>query len=137
MNAGPPQPDDIGPRRPRADRAAWAAAAGIILGINAVICLALGAISGQQAVAVALPAALLIVGGLIVVAMPDPATGQRGGFLAGLRAGSLLRRRRCVLRRRRNGALACSDGSLDKPAWCCRFLECLIREELQAAARRD
>ncbi len=92
MNAGPPQPDDIGPRRPRADRAAWAAAAGIILGISAVICLALGAISGQQAIAMALPAALLIAGGLIVMAMPDPATGQRGGFLAGLRAGLLLRR---------------------------------------------
>jgi len=115
MNAGPPQPEDISPRRPRAERAAWAAAAGIILGISAVICLALGAISGQQAMAMALPAALLVAGGLIGVAMPDPATGQRGGFLAGLRAGSLLRRWRCVLRRRRNGALACRDGSPDRP----------------------
>ena len=117
MNAGPPQPEDISPRRPRAERAAWAAAAGIILGISAVICLALGAISGQQAMAMALPAALLIAGGLTVVAIPDPATGQRGGFLAGLRAGSLLRRWRRVLRRPRNGALACSDGSPDKHAW--------------------
>jgi len=117
MNAGPPQPEDISPRRPRAERAAWAAAAGIILGISAVICLALGAISGQQAMAMALPAALLIAGGLIVMAMPDPATGQRGGFLAGLRAGLLLRRWRRVLRRPRNGALDCSDGSLDKPIW--------------------
>ena len=117
MNAGPPQPEDISPRRPRAERAAWAAAAGIILGISAVICLTLGAISGQQAIAMALPAALLIAGGLIVMAMPDPATGQRGGFLAGLRAGSLLRRWRRVLRRPRNGALACSDGSLDEPTW--------------------
>ncbi len=102
MDAGPPQPEEISPRSPRVVRAAWSAAGGVILGTSAVICLAMDAISGQQAVAMALPAALLILGGLIVVAIPDPATGQRRGF----RAGSLLRRWRCVFRRGRNGALA-------------------------------
>jgi hypothetical protein len=106
MNAGPPEPQDIGPRSPRAARAAWAVVAGVILGTSAAICLALGVISGAQAVAIALPAVLLVVGGLIVVAMPDPATGQRRGFGAGFRASSLGRWRRYLPRRRRNGALA-------------------------------
>jgi hypothetical protein len=103
MNAEPPQPEDISPRRPRVVRAAWGAAAGIILGTSAVICLALHAISGQQAVAMALPAGLLIVGGLTVAALPDRATGQRRGFGAGFRTGSLRRRWRRVLRQRRKG----------------------------------
>jgi hypothetical protein len=106
MDAGPPQPEEISPCSPRVVRAAWSAAGGVILGTSAVICLAIDAISGQQAVAMALPAALLIVGGLIVVAIPDPATGHQRGFRAGSRAGSLLRRWRCVFRRGRNGALA-------------------------------
>jgi hypothetical protein len=106
MNAGPPRPDDISSRRPRAVLAAWSAAAGVILGTSAVICLAVDAISGQQAVAMALAAALLIIGGLVVAAMPDPATGQRCGFRAGFRAGSLQRRGRGLFRRRRKGDLA-------------------------------
>jgi hypothetical protein len=103
MNAGPPQPEDISPRRPRVVRAAWSAVAGLILATSAVICLALHAISGQQAVAIGLPAGLLIVGGLAVAALPDPETGQRRGFRPGLRAGSMLRRWRCVLRQGRKG----------------------------------
>jgi hypothetical protein len=105
MNAGPPQPEDISPRSSRGVRAAWGAAAGVILGTSAVICLAVGVISGEQALAMALPAVLLIVGGLVVMAMPEPATGQRRGFRAGLFAGSLRRRWRGV-HRRRNGGLA-------------------------------
>jgi hypothetical protein len=104
MNAEPPEPRDISPRSPRVVRAAWTAVAGVIIGATAVICLALGAISGEQAVAIALPAVLLVAGGLIVAAMPDPATGQRRGFGAGSRASSLGRWWRCLLRRRRNGA---------------------------------
>jgi len=106
MDAGPPQPEDVSPRRSaRAVRAAWGAAAGVILGMSAVICLAVGVISGEQALAMALPAILLIVGGLIVMAMPEPATGQRRGFRAGFLASSLRRRWRGV-HRRRNGGLA-------------------------------
>jgi hypothetical protein len=44
--------------------------AGVILGAAAVTCLALGAISAQQAIAIGLPGVLLIVAGLIFV-VPD------------------------------------------------------------------
>jgi hypothetical protein len=91
MNAGPSEPPDISPRSQRAVRAAWTAVAGVILGTCTAICLAVGAISGEQAVALALPAVLLVVGGLIVVAMPDPVTSQRRGFGAGFLASSLRR----------------------------------------------
>jgi hypothetical protein len=68
-----------------------------------VICLALAAITGRQAVGIALPSVLLILGGLIVAAIPDNATGRRMGFQAGFRAGLLLGRWRSVFRRRQNG----------------------------------
>jgi hypothetical protein len=110
MNAGPPQPEDVSPRSSRAVRAAWGVAAGVILGTSAVICLAVGVISGEQALAMALPGVLLIVGGLIVMAMPEPVTGQRRGFRAGFLASSLRRRWRGVYRRRNGGLASRTDG---------------------------
>jgi hypothetical protein len=100
----PPRPrDDRSPRRPAARRAAWCAAAGVFLGAVAVICLAFGAVSVQQAIAVGLPAALLIITGIVMAVLPDPATGQRTGFQAGYLAGSLLSRWRSAFRHRGNG----------------------------------
>ena len=98
----PRQPEDPSPRRPRARLAAWCAAAGVVLGTAAVICLAVGAVSIQQAVALGLPAVILIMGGLIAAAIPDPATGRRAGFQTGFRVGSLLSQWRSVFRQRRN-----------------------------------
>jgi hypothetical protein len=79
----------------------WCAAGGLLLGIVTVICVAAGAIGAHQAVALAVPAALLISGGLIVAAVPDPLTARQRGFWAGLRIGSLRRRWRAALRRDR------------------------------------
>ena len=77
--------------------------AGVILGTAAVTCLALGAVSAQQAIAIGLPGALLIVGGLIAAAVPDAAASRQLGFQAGLQTGSLLSWLRSVLGQRRNG----------------------------------
>jgi hypothetical protein len=74
----------------------------VILGAVAAICLALGAVSVQQAIAVGLPAAILIISGFVLATMPDPATGRRSGFQAGFLAGSLLRLWRSVFRHRGN-----------------------------------
>ena len=77
--------------------------AGIILGATAVICLVFHAIVVQQAIAMALPAALLVIGGVIYGSPPDAATGRRLGFQAGFQLGSLVRRLRLLFRRRGNG----------------------------------
>jgi len=103
MDGGPPRPEDDRPRRARARRAAWCASAGVILATAAVICLALNAISPQQAIALGLPGALLILGGLIALAVPDTTTGDRLGFHAGFQIGSLLTRFRSFFRQDRNG----------------------------------
>jgi len=103
MDAGPPQsPAGHSPRRGRTRRAAWCVSAGVILVAAAVTCLALHAISVQQAVAIGLPGVLLIVAGLIM-AVPDAATSRRLGFEAGVRTGSFLSRLLSVFRRRGNG----------------------------------
>ena len=103
MDGGPlREPEDLSPRRPGARLAAWCAAAGVILGMAAVICLAFGEISVQQAIAVGLPAALLTTAGLIIASIPDPATGRRPVFQAGFLVGSLLSRWRSVFLQRRN-----------------------------------
>jgi hypothetical protein len=65
-----------------------------------VICLAFGVLSAQQAIALCLPAALLIIAGLVIAAGPDHAAIRRAGFLAG----SLLSRWRAFFRGRRNGS---------------------------------
>lgn len=75
----------------------------MILGGAAVTCLGLGAVSVQQAIAMGLPAALLIVTGIVMAVLTDPATSQQTGFQAGFLAGSLLRLWRSVFRQRGNG----------------------------------
>jgi hypothetical protein len=98
MDAEPPQPEDLGPRRSRAIVAAWSAGAGLVLGSSALICLALGVVSGRQALAIGMPGVLLLLFGVITAAIADPASGQRLGFQAGFRLGSLVRRWRSFLR---------------------------------------
>jgi hypothetical protein len=101
MDAEPPQPEDLGPRRSRVVAAAWCAGSGLVLGSTAVICLALGVVSGRQALAIGMPGALLLLFGLIAAAIADPASGQRLGYRAGLRAGALVSRWQSFLRRLR------------------------------------
>jgi hypothetical protein len=104
MDAGPPErPEAHHPRWPRARTAAWSVSAGIILGAAALLCRALGAVSSQQAIAIGLPGALLIIGGLIAAAVPDPETGRRMSFEAGFQMGWLLTRLRSLFRPPRNG----------------------------------
>jgi hypothetical protein len=78
-------------------------AAGTVLGTAAVLCLVLHAISFQQAIAMVLPAALLIIGAAIWGTPPDPAASGRLGFLAGFQLGSLLTWLRSIFRQRGNG----------------------------------
>lgn len=104
MDGGPPEhPEDRRPGLPRARLAAWCTAAGMILGTAAVICLAIGAVTVQQVIALALPAALLIAGGLIWGATLDAPTWRRLGFQVGFQFGSLLNLLRSIFRRRGNG----------------------------------
>jgi hypothetical protein len=99
MDAEPPQPsENCSPPPRRVRRAAWCVIAGLILVTAAVICAALDVMSAQQGIALGLPGALLILGGLIAAAAPDGAASRRLGFRAGLRTGSLLSRLRSVFR---------------------------------------
>jgi len=98
MNAEPPQPEDLGPRRSRVILAAWCAGAGLVLGSCAVICLALGVISGRQALAIGMPGVLLLLFALITAAIANPVSGERVGFQAGLRAGALASKLQSLLR---------------------------------------
>jgi hypothetical protein len=101
MNAEAPQPP--GGQRPRripGRLATLCAVAGVLIGTAAAISKAAGAISVQQTIALALPAALLIVGAVIAAIPPDAATALRHGVQAGLRLGSLLSRMRSMFRRR-------------------------------------
>jgi len=77
--------------------------AGIILGAAAIICLSCRVIVVQQAIAMALPAALLVIVGVIWGSPPDAATGRRLGFQTGFQLGSLVSRLRSLFRRRGNG----------------------------------
>ncbi len=72
----------------------------MLLGTAAVICLPLGVLSAQQVIALCLPAALLIIAGLVIAGVPDLAAIRRAGF----RAGSLASRWWSVVRGRRNGS---------------------------------
>lgn len=102
MAAGEPQQpdDDNRTQRKRARLAALSQVIGAVLAIVTLTCTLLNVISAQQAVAAGLPAALLIVGGLIAAAAVDPSSTERRAFQAGLRVGKLLRRLRASLRRR-------------------------------------
>jgi hypothetical protein len=85
----PQAPRPRGGRR-RKRRAAACAGAGAVLGITAAVCAGLRAVSAQQAIAIAVPAATLLVAGLAVLALPDREAGRRRGAEAGFLAGSLL-----------------------------------------------
>jgi hypothetical protein len=103
MDGGVPEhPQDQTPRPSRARRAAWCVGAGLILAVAAVISSAMRAVSVQQAIAMGLPAALLIIGGVIAAVLPDAATGRRLSFRAGFRAGSVLTRLRSIFRQPRS-----------------------------------
>lgn len=105
MGVEPPRsPDDAGGAgRQRATWAAWCAGGGAALGVTAGVCGALGVISPQQAIATGTPAAVLFVGGLVVLILSEPAAGWRRGARAGLRIGLLLGRRRPGPDDRRHG----------------------------------
>jgi hypothetical protein len=70
--------------RPR--RALWSMVAGIILDVATVTVCALNAVSAQQAVAMALPAALITAGSFIALLVPDPWCAWRRGFMHGCEA---------------------------------------------------
>ena len=62
--------------------------AGVILDVATVTVCALNAISAQQAIAMALPAALLTGGSFIAMLVPDPWSAWRRGFIHGCQAAS-------------------------------------------------
>ena len=91
---GEPEP----PRRVRL--AAWSVVAGLAVGAAAMTGLFAGAIDTPQAMSMALPAGLLVIGGAITLAIPGPAASRWLGFRAGLRVGALMNRWRSAFRRR-------------------------------------
>ena len=111
MDAGAPQEpdDDHGQQGHRARLAVWCQVAGAVLALATLACSLLGVISAQQAIALGLPAVLLIVGGVIATAARDLPAASGSGFRAGLRTGSALSRLRSRLRRRDKGGLAASS----------------------------
>jgi uncharacterized membrane protein len=68
---------------PRTRLAAWCAALGGVLSLVTVIVSALDAISAQQAIAMALPAGMTTVFGLIAMTVPDAWVAWRRGFRHG------------------------------------------------------
>jgi len=101
-----PRPDGDGPQWRWARLAAWCQLVGVILALATLICCLLGDVSPQQALALGLPALVLIVGSLFLGVASDPEAGRRFGFHVGLYAGSVLRLWRYVFRGRGKGALA-------------------------------
>jgi hypothetical protein len=98
MNAQPPQqPERRRPYPIRAVARVWCVIAGVILGGTALISGVLGAVSGQQAVALELAGALVIAGGLATAAAADMATAWRLGF----HTGRLLSRLRSLFQQNR------------------------------------
>jgi uncharacterized membrane protein len=68
---------------PRTRLACWCAAFGAVLSLITVIVSALDAISAQQAIAMALPAGMSTVFGLIALTVPDAWVAWRRGFQHG------------------------------------------------------
>ena len=62
--------------------------AGAILDVVTVMVCALNVVSAQQAIAMALPAALITGGGFIALLVPDPLWAWRRGFMHGCEAAS-------------------------------------------------
>jgi len=73
----------------RARYAAWATAVGIALSFVTVIVSALNAISTQQAIAMAVPAVLITVGGLVGQIVPEALIAWRRGFRFGCEAAQI------------------------------------------------
>jgi hypothetical protein len=73
-------------RLSRAPLAFYCAVAGMVLDLATVIVCALNVVSAQQAIAMALPAALITAGGMIGWLLPDPWVAWRRGFQQGCAA---------------------------------------------------
>lgn len=71
---------------PRVRLSVWLTIGGIVLSLVAVVLSALNAISTQQAIALALPAGLTTVGGMIGLMVPDAWNAWRRGFRCGCEA---------------------------------------------------
>jgi hypothetical protein len=82
----PQLPPAVGTRR-RASLAVWITAAGTALSSVTVALSALNTISTQQAIAMALPAVLITVGGMASWIVPDAWIAWRRGFRHGCKAG--------------------------------------------------
>ena len=78
--------------------AAWNTAVGISLSAATVGLLALDAISTQQAIAIAVPAVLITVGGVAGLIVVDAWTAWRRGFRHGCEAAMTSQRPACLLR---------------------------------------
>jgi hypothetical protein len=120
MEAGAPQePDGHASQRRRARLTVWCEGAGVLLGLATVLCCLFHVVSRQQAVAMGLPAVLLIVGGLIAATAPDPAAGRRFGFQAGFLAGSFMSIWRSLFHRDKGlVALPVSSNTMSAHALC-------------------
>lgn len=99
MRTGPPQRPDNFLHRQQTGLAALCQIVGAILLLATLMCSLLGVISAQQAIAMGLPAAVLIIGDLTAASIPDVSTSSRLGFQAGLRAGTLVNLWRSFVRR--------------------------------------
>jgi hypothetical protein len=71
--------------------AAWTTIFGIVLSLATIIVSALNAISSRQAFAMAVPAVLITIGGLVGRIVPDPLTAWRRGFRHGCEAARISR----------------------------------------------
>jgi hypothetical protein len=103
MDADPRPPEDESPDSWPAEPIArwWPAGAllagvGILLGAAAIVSNILGTVSTQQAIALGLPAALLIAAGLIL-ALSKNAAGRRLGYRVGHLLGTIVGRLRSLL----------------------------------------
>jgi len=100
VRAGSPQrPEDVKPRHPPG-LAALCQVGGAVLALATLTCSLLELISAQQAIAMGLPAAMLVTGDLITASVPDPSTSKRLGYQVGLRAGTLVNMCRSLGRHR-------------------------------------
>jgi hypothetical protein len=96
MNAEPHPPEDEGPDScPAGPASGWGSAGillagvGALLGAAAIVSLTMSTVSAPQAIALGLPAALLVVAGLIL-ALPKDAAGRRLGYRAGFYLGTII-----------------------------------------------
>jgi hypothetical protein len=74
----------------RSRLAVWATTAGALLGAADVSLSAVNAVSAQQSMAMALPAGVATIGGMVGFMVPDAWAAWRRGFLHGCEAGQLV-----------------------------------------------